>query len=155
MILSVHILFGAAVGNAMGNAALGVPLAFASHYMLDALPHREYDIDRVENVARVGIRAALFDFAKVFIDFFGGLIALILIAPPETVLPWLLVFGFIACVPDGISFLNFALPNNRILKRQLRFHKYIHIHPNKSDTPWRIGIPFQIAAVLAAIVLLY
>lgn len=34
-----HALTGASVGLIMGDAALAIPIAFLSHYVLDALPH--------------------------------------------------------------------------------------------------------------------
>lgn len=154
MILSVHFLFGAAVGGALNNPVLGLPAAFASHYMLDSLPHREYDIPNVEHISSVGWRRAVNDLAKIAFDISLGFILIILVAQNNTILPWLLLFGFIACIPDGISFLNFLLPNNILLKQQIRFHKRIHIHENKNDTPWKIGLLFQILTTIASITLL-
>ena len=125
-----------------------------SHYLLDSLPHREYDIDRVENLSRTGWRRAAIDFIKIFIDFFGGMAILVFIAPASIPLPWLLLWGFFAALPDGISFLHYLWPDNKPLAAQQRFHKLIHIKQDKKETPWRLGIPFQIAVALAAIVLL-
>src|SRR3989344_8682786 len=107
MILSVHFLFGAAVGGALNNPALGLPVAFASHYMLDSLPHREYDINNVTNISTVGWRKGIGDFAKITLDICLGFLLIFLLAPNNTILPWLLLFGFVACIPDAISFLHF------------------------------------------------
>ena len=154
MILSVHFLFGAAVGGALNNPVLGLPVAFASHYMLDSLPHREYDINNVTNIATVGWRKGIRDFEKIALDISLGFLLLVFLTPNNTLLPWLLLFGFIACVPDAISFLHFLIPRNILLKNKMRFHKLIHIHENKNDTPWKIGILFQILTAFAAIVFL-
>ncbi len=154
MILSVHFLFGAAVGGALNNPVLALPAVFASHYMLDSLPHREYEIDNVTNIHTVGWHKTIKDFVKIAVDIVFGFILVIFAASDSAALPWLLIFGFIACVPDAISFLHFLAPNNILLKHQIRFHKLIHIHKNKNDTPWKIGILFQILTAFAAIVFL-
>jgi hypothetical protein len=39
MVTSVHLVFGAAVGVALKNPAVVVPVAFCTHYLLDAVPH--------------------------------------------------------------------------------------------------------------------
>ena len=48
MILTPHSIVGAALANAFpDNPALGFGLAFASHYVLDMLPHTEYNISNL------------------------------------------------------------------------------------------------------------
>jgi hypothetical protein len=45
MILTPHAIVGAALANLFPNdPALGFGLAFASHYVLDMMPHTDYDI---------------------------------------------------------------------------------------------------------------
>ena len=154
MILSVHFLFGAAVGGALNNPTLGLPIALASHYMLDSLPHREYSIDNVENISVVGWHKAVIDLFKVAFDFFAGLVVLILLLPSSASLPWLMLFGFLACVPDGLSFLHFLTKKNNHLTKHLNFHKRIHIHQIKEETSWGFGIIFQVLAVISSVVFL-
>ena len=46
MILTPHAIIGASLVNIFPNdPALGFGLAFFSHYVLDMLPHKDYDID--------------------------------------------------------------------------------------------------------------
>jgi len=46
MILTPHAIIGASLANIFPNdPALGFGLAFFSHYVLDMLPHKDYDID--------------------------------------------------------------------------------------------------------------
>ncbi len=45
MVLVTHAIVGAAIANVMPNhPILGFSVAFLSHYLLDAIPHAEYDI---------------------------------------------------------------------------------------------------------------
>lgn len=39
MLTSVHALVGVAIGRAVGDTSLVIPLSFVSHYVLDAIPH--------------------------------------------------------------------------------------------------------------------
>ena len=46
MILTPHSIVGAAIANLIPeNPELGFALAYASHYAIDMIPHRDYDID--------------------------------------------------------------------------------------------------------------
>jgi preprotein translocase subunit SecE len=50
MILTPHAIVGAAIANIFpDDPALGFGLAFVSHYVLDMLPHTEYDIGSLFN----------------------------------------------------------------------------------------------------------
>ena len=53
MTLTPHSIVGAAIANLMPeNPELGFAIAWASHYALDTIPHREYDIDHLFNNAK-------------------------------------------------------------------------------------------------------
>ena len=44
MLYTPHFLTGAAILKAVPNPLVGLPLAFASHILLDLLPHHDFDI---------------------------------------------------------------------------------------------------------------
>ncbi len=49
MVLTVHAISGAAVGRlAFGNPIIAFCLGFASHFLLDHIPHKEYEIFSVK-----------------------------------------------------------------------------------------------------------
>ena len=43
MLPSLHILTGAAIAKIIPNKAIAYPLAFLSHFILDAIPHRDFE----------------------------------------------------------------------------------------------------------------
>jgi len=54
MITSTHLFIGAAIGKATGNLFLAIPLAFVSHFLLDAIPH--YNPKQVKSYLEKGLR---------------------------------------------------------------------------------------------------
>jgi len=44
MILTTHMLAGAAAASKISNPFLALPLALLSHYLCDFLPHNDYSI---------------------------------------------------------------------------------------------------------------
>ncbi len=154
MLLAVHMLFGAAAGATIQEPAGAFALAFATHYFLDSLPHREYEIPHIENIRAHSFSRALPDFLKIAADICAGIFMLWLLAPPQQTPLYLIALGMAAALPDAISFLHFLAPNNAILAAQKRFHKKIHIHPEKKETPWGLGIGAQIAVVFASLALI-
>lgn len=90
-----HALTGAIIGLATGNPWLAIPVAFASHYVLDALPHYASAMP-VDEFLRTRFFAILLilDAALCF-----GLVAALYVIHPEH---WLLAAfcAFIATSPD-------------------------------------------------------
>jgi len=71
MILLVHLLFGALIGQKILNPVLAIVLAFLSHYFLDFFPHIEYSI---KNISEKRWKKSLPDFLKIFLDLAAGII---------------------------------------------------------------------------------
>lgn len=123
MILMTHILTGAAIGSTVANPILGALLAFLSHYILDALPHKEYSI---ENILDANWKKSLWDFSKVFLDFGLGIGILSYFVFMAHLSPFILVLGFTGALSDGLTFLNLLLPKNKILVKLCKFHDSCH-----------------------------
>ncbi|MDO8663486.1 MAG: hypothetical protein Q7K28_01435 [Candidatus Wildermuthbacteria bacterium] len=109
MILTTHLLIGAAIAQKFQNPVLGLFLAFLSHYFLDSLVHRDYGIDRIKEASW---KNSFFDLSKVFLDGSFG-IFLILLLSDNIFLA--LAGGFFAILPDGLGFLHLTFPKIRIL----------------------------------------
>ena len=134
MILSAHILTGAAILSKTTNPILGFLFAFLSHYLLDFLPHREYSID---NILKKEWKQTKNEFLKVFLDVFIGflivLIVLFLKNKGEMDI-WRFYFqnlpiflgGFLGILADGLTFLYLLLPKSKFLETLHNFHRKIH-----------------------------
>ncbi len=108
MILSIHFIAGAAAISTITNPFLGIISAFLSHFLLDILPHQEYSI---LNIRHGQWQDAFTDFLKISLDLSFGFLIVILFAKN---LFLGLLGGFVALVPDGITFLSFVYPKNKL-----------------------------------------
>lgn len=133
MILIPHLLLGAVVAQKIEYAPLAIILAFLSHYFLDLIPHVEYSIDNIKNKKWQG---SLPDFLKVFLDFFFGILLILIFSNNQ---PIVFVCAFFAILPDGLSFLGYLF-YNKILKSYNNIHQEkIHFLKNKKFSMfWRI-----------------
>lgn len=130
MTLSTHAFIGAAITTALPeHVYAGVAIAFASHFVLDAIPHWDYKIlsacANPENPSPFAINKAFcFDLVRIGTDFALG--ALLAFYFYQSSLPWLWFLGFIAAtLPDFLQFVYSKYPRG-ILALLQKFHVWIH-----------------------------
>jgi len=126
-----HTVTGVVIGSAIGSPLVALPIAFASHFILDLLPH--WGDARVPHASRTFKTIIIVD--TVVTTLF--LIA-VLIAKPKH---WLtmIVAGLIAMSPDLMWLPNFI---RTIRKRTVRsYNKLMHFHENMQiERPWGIFV---------------
>lgn len=120
MILTTHLLIGAAIAQKVQNQVLGFFLAFLSHYFLDSLIHRDYSIDHIKGRSW---QNSFFDLSKTFLDGSFGVL-LILLLSNDIFLA--LAGGFFAVLPDGLGFLHLIFPKIRILSLHFQLKQETH-----------------------------
>lgn len=142
MILSIHMLFGAAISHLTQNIFLAIILAYFSHYFLDFIPHIDYSIS-------IGKKHRLKTISKITLDFFSG-IALIYIFSNN--MPIIYLCAFVAIIPDGLTVLN-KMWHKKILDMHTEIHcEKIHFLKHKKiPVFWRFFT--QITIVLLSILL--
>ena len=142
MILLVHLLLGALIGQKISNPFLAIILAFLSHYFLDLFPHIEYPI---KNIKQKQWHKAMPDILRVILDFCSGISLIFLFSKNN---PIIYVCAFFAILPDGFTFLGYFL-NNKTLKLHNDFHGgKIHFHKNKKISIfWRIFSQVAVAVI--------
>lgn len=147
MILTPHLLLGAAIASKIEYAPLAIILAFLSHYLLDLIPHIEYSIDNIE---KKQWQKSLPDILRVFLDFSFGILLILIFSNNQ---PIIFVCAFFAILPDGLSLLNSSFPN-KILKTYSNIHQgKIHFLKHKKISIfWRISS--QLLVILISIFLL-
>lgn len=124
MVLTPHILIGAAIGSQVNNAYLLIPLALASHYLLDIVPHVEYDI---KTIAAGKINKKFFkEMAKVFFDIVAGIIIVFSLSRGSASLKYVITGAFFGMLPDFIQLLAFFIEKNKILRKYRKFHLQLH-----------------------------
>ena len=145
MTLTTHAVVGAGISSAFGLMPGGSFLAgFFSHFLLDCLPHWDYDlksatIDKVNplNNDLPICREAVGDFVKIGFDFFLGLSLALIFFTGHGQGYWLsiLLGAFGGMLPDGLQFLYLKF-RHEPLTFFFRFHTFMHAKTEIEDTFW-------------------
>ena len=159
MILSTHAIVGGAVASLFSSHPVLVAVAgFASHFVIDAIPHWDYPLQAI-SVKRgaddrrqlIIDRRLLFDTTLISLDACAGLaMAAWLFATPATI--GVIVLGAIAgMAPDPLRFAQKLYPREPLNSLQ-RFHRWMHA---KQNLTWPIGVSSQVlfAATVSGIVI--
>lgn len=128
MILTTHILSGAALGASVKNPYAVAGLAVILHFLLDLLPHGDY----------LNKKSRPWEFWKVILDFVIGLLLVAATIPIQidasgSVLPTfnILIGILFSLLPDFTTFLYSGVKMH-FLKPIKVFHESIHYYPNGS-----------------------
>lgn len=132
MILTTHGIVGAACGAFIGNTYVALPVAFASHFILDAIPHWDYPLSS-RMVAWDGApahtlatlirsRAFWFDCLKIGADIAIGLGLVAYLSGGDSVV---IACAAAAMAPDFLQFAHSRFPKS-VLSYLQRFHMWIH-----------------------------
>ncbi len=136
MLITPHVLLGAALTRRMDCLICGIPMAFASHYVLDAIPNWDVGLTNTVNVSIIAI---------------DGIIAILLIRRlsaslnnkyKNKMLLW--VGGFFGILPDIMS------QGCRIIgiQRYIPFENF-HQHLQKNaHIGWSLPVQIVLSAIL-------
>lgn len=118
MLLTVHVLTGATVGLATGNFAISAPVCFATHAVLDALPHWSFPIPK---------QRTLQSFLQSFGPDLVGAVLLYAILTGVFWDQWLLMTWGVAwaILPDWLTLYRNRRPWKRLLRPFYAFHNNI------------------------------
>jgi len=161
MILVTHAVGGGVAALLFPqNPLLAFTAGFASHFVLDAVPHWHYPVRSVRHSKNPMDSYWVFDTTFLKDLFFIGLdaasgIGLTLLAthtaPPDKQLA--IVFGAIGGImPDALQLL-YSIFRNSPFKYLQRFHIFIH-HSARLDDQYLIGIGSQLAILLVLFLVL-
>jgi hypothetical protein len=131
MILCTHAVVGAALASFLpSHPAAAFVVGFASHFALDAIPHRDYrirsrSVNPLIGAPMVFDGAFLRDAVTIGSDGLFGLLAALFLFGSTTSL-WAILLGAIgAMLPDPLQFLHTRWPHEPLLTLQ-RFHRWAH-----------------------------
>ncbi len=141
MVLTPHLLVGAAIATNIKFLPLALGLAFLSHYFLEFFPHLEYSI---KNIQEKRWKKSLPEFLKVFLDISIGAFLVFIISKNFFLAG---TGGFFAILPDGFVLLSLIF-SNKLLTLHHTFMKRIHFFKDKKISPfWGILSQSLIIAV--------
>ena len=142
MTATTHAIIGTVIAAKIGNPALAIPLALASHYVVDAIPHWDTSYKRREKKKKDFFNQTVLDFGL------GLVVSYVLIQVlfPMTNLPYAFFMIIMAQLPDWLVapylFLDWNFPPfNWIYKLGKVFD--LHLGP-----PWGVVNQFAIAAAV-------
>lgn len=139
-----HALIGTVIAAKVGNPVLAIPIAVASHFLADALPHWDTGTNKLKKSKR------LFFFESILDVLLGFVLSWLLITWvfPSTNLSYAFLIIIMAQLPDWLT-APYLFFNMKVFP----FANIYHFQ-KKFDT--RLGLPWgfvnQVAAVLALIV---
>ncbi len=163
MTLTTHGVTGALIVASMPlYPAVGLTLAFGSHFLLDALPHWDYKIlslDKVEAkkgvVVMTGGRNFFLDLFRIGTDGFLGLALTVSISLffYNSVLGLLIVGALVAMLPDFLQFV-FGRFKFEFLRPLQNFHSNIHTKI-KIENNLLFGIGSQATLIFLCLIIFY
>ncbi len=148
MILSTHFITGAALASFSDSVVILFCSALILHFVLDAIPHWEY-LDEFDEIKQ--------KWPLVAIDILLGpsliLFSIVGLYGFDWLKIWPFLFsGAVSVLPDGLSFLHFMLPQNRLLEKVFVFHEFVH---NKKNLSFKQGFLFQIVINLVFLLAIF
>ena len=157
MILATHAIVGAALASFLpSRPAAAALVGFASHFIVDAIPHWDYPVWSAAMVpnSRAHLkydRALLRDLVVLASDsLLGILLALWLFASADS--RWAIFLGACgAMLPDALQFLHNRFPREPLRSLQ-RFHVWMHTN-QRMEGRAILGVASQLVFVVAVVLL--
>lgn len=147
MYLSVHATVGAIVGQQTGNPILAFGAGFASHLLLDIIPHGDGEKSGMPQTNKTIMIAASIDLTAL------TLITLWLYRHTGGTIfsPTLIAGALGGMLPDALQ-LPYLLSNGRKWNWYQRIHNFFHnMIVSKWDIPYPIGIILQTLLVIGLV----
>jgi len=142
-----HVIVGAAIATRVVNPALALPLAFASHFVLEKVPHWNPHLNtETEKYGKPTKKSTNIVIADVAASLAAGFFIASRVLPDTGHFVTILAASFVAALPDIIEGPYFFLGvRSTIVKKWILFQKSI-----QADTTLVPGLLTQLATVIAA-----
>ncbi len=140
MTLGTHAVVGAAVASFFpGRPVTAFILGFASHFLIDAIPHRDYDLTSGSIDPKIASRikidwAFLRDSIVISSDALIGLLVVLLFLGIHGDISVILVGAIAGILPDPLQFIYSRFPRGPLTPLQ-RFHMWIHTNSRMENSP--------------------
>lgn len=131
MTLTAHGIVGAGVAVALqSHPVLAIAAAFASHFLVDAIPHYDYPIRSASINPKIGApmrfdRALLLDFFSIGTDFALGMVLGTFLFGSSDLWSLAAIGAFMGIFPDPLQFVYGHFRHEPLVSLQ-KFHQWIH-----------------------------
>ncbi len=143
-----HVIVASAIAYKIGNPYLAIPLSFASHFVLETVPHwNPHILTELKKFGAVTQKSKLIIVVDVLLAFVSGFF-IASTTLPDTSHFWTILFsGFFGVLPDLIEAPYFFLKwKNKFLEWWIKGQKAL-----QSDAPPFTGILTQAVTIFAAV----
>ncbi|KKR30244.1 MAG: hypothetical protein UT61_C0010G0017 [Candidatus Woesebacteria bacterium GW2011_GWA1_39_8] len=149
MLETPHVVVGAAIATKIPNPLIALPLALASHFVLDMVPHWNPHLNLEKNkTGKIGAGTNFFIAADVALSLMLGFAIAVKALPNTSHALIILLSAFVAVLPDLVEAPYYYLNSkSRSIQKWVEFQKTI-----QSDTSILLGLITQFATVIAAFV---
>jgi len=142
-----HVIVGAAIATKVGNPALAIPLALASHFVLDKVPHWNPHLNsETVKFGNPTKGSTYFVIADVSLSIISGVFIASRVLPDLGHFITILAASFASVLPDVVEgpyfFLNMR---SALVKRWISFQRSLQV--DASIIP---GLLTQLATIIAA-----
>lgn len=141
-----HTVVGAAIAAKIGNPALSLPLALASHFALDLLPHWNPHLNtELNRLGKLSGKTVAFIATDVILSLTGGFLIASTVLPDQNQFAIVILGSFMGILPDLVEAPHFFLGIRwEPIERLIRFQKSI-----QNDAPPFLGILTQVLLLAA------
>ncbi|MBI4059321.1 hypothetical protein HY404_03730 [Candidatus Microgenomates bacterium] len=144
-----HVLVGAAIAAKVGNPALALPLALASHFVLDMLPHWNPSIhSQLKSLGKVANPTKKLIAVESTLALIAGLLVATTVLPNYYHAVVVILGAFMGVLPDvvEIPYYFWGQRGGKLMLAYVNFNRSI-----QNDVPMLPGILVQILVSVAAI----
>jgi hypothetical protein len=141
-----HALVGAAIATKIGNPLLSLPIALASHFVLDLLPHWNPHLNtELKTKGKISNTTTLIVAADVLLSLIGGFYIASMQLPDKEFFTIIILGALMGVLPDVLEAPHFYF-NVRWapIEKLLKFQKSI-----QNDAPFIWGISTQVLTIIA------
>lgn len=147
-----HVAVGAAIATKVVHPALAIPLSFASHFLLEQVPHWNPHLNtEKKKYGKITPQSTKIVIVDSVLSFAFGVFVASRALPNTALAITILLSCFVAILPDLVEapyfFLNWK---SKFIKRWIRFQKSI-----QSDTTVVPGLATQFVTVIAALWIIF
>lgn len=162
MIITPHLLLGAAIGAKIKNFGWIIVLAFLSHFVLDRIPHWDYGNDTLKKFEKNRSYKSLFVFfLQMILDGLIGLVVVFILIWQKKMIDFnnlsFIATGILASIfPDIILGFTklFSKKIPKFSKFYINLHEKILHHPKHIKKPTLLGLGTQIIVSIIAILII-
>jgi hypothetical protein len=154
--LTTHAIVGGAIVSLMPvHPLLGVCMAFASHFLLDAIPHWDYPIRSASMNPEIAgsmkyDRALFADMVTIGADALLGIVLALILFATQRIIILVLLGACAGILPDALQFAYMRFPRQPLASLQ-RFHQWSHTS-HKLSNPL-LGVLSQSTFVVAFVMI--